>query len=500
VVATTAHVVGLDAGTTGITALAIGADGATLARASREFPQHFPRPGWVEHDAREISAAVRTVLQALYETPGLHPGSAVALGLTNQRETAVVWDRRTGVPRAPAIVWQDRRTTDLCAAWRAAGLEPEVRRLTGLRLDPYFSASKLRWWLDAGMDPAGAAFGTIDSWLLWELTGGQVHATDFTNASRTLLYDIHARTWSEPLLRAFGLPRAWLPEVRPAVGRFGTTRGAAPLPDGLPITGIAGDQQAALFGQCCFEPGDWKNTYGTGCFLLVHTGTTPFESTAGLLTTLVCDARGAPAYALEGSVFTAGAAIQWLRDGLGLVADAAECAARALEVDDTGGVYLVPAFTGLGAPHWRPEARAALVGMSRGTTRAHVCRAAIEAMAYQTCDLHAAMCADVAAAAGEGFRFGTLRVDGGAARNDPLMQLQADLLDLEVDRPQQIETTAQGAAFLAGLGAGFWSDAGELAAARRSERRFVPQLAALEREPRLAGWRRAVQQVLDGCA
>jgi glycerol kinase len=492
----TAHVIGLDAGTTGITALAVSAAGQTLARASQEFPQHFPRPGWVEHDPLEIWDAVRAVLAALYATSELEPGDAVALGLTNQRETAVVWDRTSGAPLAPAIVWQDRRTTELCARWRDQGLEPEARRRTGLRLDPYFTASKLRWWIEAGLRTAGAACGTIDTWLLWKLSGHRVHATDFTNASRTLLYDIHAHAWSDDLLRAFELPRDWLPEVRPAVGVFGTTQGAAPLRDGLPVAGIAGDQQAALFGQCCFEAGDWKNTYGTGCFLMLHTGSKPLDSSAGLLTTLVCDARGAPAYALEGSVFTAGAAVQWLRDGLGLVADAGECARRAAAVTDTGGVYMVPAFTGLGAPHWRPEARAALVGLSRGTTVDHVCRAAIEAMAYQTCDVHAAMRADVQAALPQ-FRFGTLRVDGGAARNDMLMQLQADLLDLEVDRPVEIETTAQGAAFLAGLGVGFWPDAGALASARRSERHFTPAMLAPTRRAHLEGWQRALRRVID---
>jgi glycerol kinase len=490
------HVIGLDAGTTGVTALAVGAGGETLGRVASEFPQHFPQPGWVEHDALEIWGTVRTVLAGLYEHSGLVPADAVGLGITNQRETAVVWDRRNGQPLRPAMVWQDRRTTALCERWRADGLEPEVRRRTGLLLDPYFSAPKLRWWIDDGLALTGVAFGTIDAWLLWKLTGHAVHATDFTNASRTLLFDIHARVWSDELLAAFGVPPEWLPEVRASTARFGVVRGVPPLPDGLPIHGMAGDQQAALFGQCCFAAGDWKNTYGTGCFLVLHTGAQRLESRHGLLTTLVCDAAGAPAYGLEGSVFTAGAAVQWLRDGLGIVADAAECERLAGAVPDSGGVYLVPAFTGLGAPHWQPRARAAVLGLSRGSGREHLCRAAIEAIAYQTHDVYAAMCEDVRAGAPH-LEFGALRVDGGAARNDLLMQFQADLLGLPVDRPEQIETTAQGAAFLAGLGCGVWPDAGALLAARRHGHRFEPRLAPGRRGELVDGWRKAVRRVLD---
>jgi len=492
----TPHVLGLDAGTTGITVLAVDRHGATRARASREFPQHFPQPGWVEHDAGEIWAAARAVLADLYASSDLAPRDAIALGLTNQRETAVVWDRTTGEPVRRAIVWQDRRTTELCAQWKRDGLEPLVKARTGLVLDPYFSASKLRWWLDDGLDPRSCAFGTVDAWLLWKLSGHTVHATDPTNASRTLLFDIHARTWDDDLLRAFGLPRDWLPEVRPSAGVFGLVRGVPPLADGLPIAGIAGDQQAALFGQCCFEAGDWKCTYGTGCFLVLQTGQTACRSNHGLLTTLGCDARGAASFALEGAVFTAGAAVQWLRDGLGIVADAAECERLAATVPDTGGVYLVPAFTGLGAPHWQPEARGALVGLTRGTMRAHVCRAALEAMAYQTADVFDAMRADVQAA-GLTSRWGALHVDGGAARNDALMQFQADVLDLAVERPREIETTALGAAMLAGIGAGVWADASELRTVRSVERRFTPQLGAARRREHLDGWRKAVQRVLD---
>jgi len=329
-----------------------------------------------------------------------------------------------------------------------------------------------------------------------EVTGHRVHATDFTNASRTLLYDIHERTWSDELLRSFGVPGDGLPEVRPSAGDFGRVRGVPPLPDGLPISGVAGDQQAALFGQCCFDAGDWKNTYGTGCFLVLHTGQRAFASEHGLLTTLVCDARGGPAYALEGSVFTAGAAVQWLRDGLGLVADAVECERQARTVDDTGGVVLVPAFTGLGAPWWKPEARAALFGLTRGSTRAHVCRAALEAMAFQTWDVFEAMRADVRAV-DPALRFGALRVDGGASRNDLLMQFQADILGIDVDRPVEIETTAQGAAFLAGLGVGFWPDAAALVAARRDDRCFTPEIDAARRASLVADWRQAVGRLVD---
>ena len=492
----TPHVLGLDAGTTGITVLAVDPSGATRARAAREFPQHFPRPGWVEHDANEIWAAVCGVLADLYTSSPLQPRDALALGITNQRETAIVWDRVRGEPVRRAIVWQDRRTADQCAAWRRDGLEPLVRAKTGLVLDPYFSASKLRWWLDDGLDAQGCAFGTVDAWLLWKLSGHAVHATDPTNASRTLLYDIHARRWDEDLLRAFGLPHEWLPEVRPSAGDFGVIRGVPPLPDGLPIAGIAGDQQAALFGQCCFEAGDWKCTYGTGCFLVLQTGGMACTSDHGLLTTLACDARGGASFALEGSVFTAGAAVQWLRDGLGIIADGQECERLAATVPDTGGVFLVPAFTGLGAPHWRPEARGALVGLTRGTSRAHVCRAALEAMAYQTADVFAAMRADVQSS-GTKSPLGALRVDGGASRNDALMQFQADVLELTVERPHEIETTALGAALLAGIGTGVWADAAALRAARRVERHFAPGMDQARRAEHLDGWRKAVRRVLD---
>lgn len=492
----TPHVLGLDAGTTGITVLAVAADGTTVGRATQEFPQHFPQPGWVEHDALEIWEATRAVLRALYADGNLNPAAATAIGLTNQRETTVLWDRATGAPVTRAIVWQDRRTADLCAAWRAAGLEPAVRARTGLVLDPYFSATKLRWWLDQGHRATGRACGTVDSWLLWCMTGGATHATDPTNASRTLLFDIHARRWDETLLHAFGIPGEWLPEVRPSVAPYGTVRGLDPLPDGLPVTGVAGDQQAALFGQRCVQPGDWKNTYGTGCFLMLNTGGTALHSNHGMLTTLACGPRGDAVYALEGAVFTAGAAVQWLRDGLGLIDGAAECERLARSVPDAGGVLLVPAFTGLGAPHWKPHARAAVLGLTRGSTRAHLCRAAIEAMAYQTAEVCAAMRADLESA-GANVPAGALRVDGGASRNDLLMQFQADLLGRDVDRPAEIETTALGAAFLAGLGAGFWSSAADLERARRTETRFTPAWGEAQRQQALGAWQTAVRRVAD---
>jgi glycerol kinase len=371
-----------------------------------------------------------------------------------------------------------------------------VRARTGLVLDPYFSASKLRWWKDDGVDLERAAFGTVDAWLLWKLTGHAVHATDPTNASRTLLYDIHMRAWNAELLRAFDLPDSMLPQVRPSAGVFGVTRAVPTLPNGIPIAGIAGDQQAALFGQCCFDPGDWKCTYGTGCFLVLQTGDTACASDHGLLTTLACDARGGTSYALEGAVFTAGAAVQWLRDGLGIIGDAGECERLAATVTDAGGVYLIPAFTGLGAPYWRPEARGALVGLTRGTMRAHVCRAALDAMAYQTAEVFAAMRADVAAT-GLTPRWGVLRADGGASRNDALMQFQADVLDLAVERPREIETTALGAAMLAGIGTGVWANAEALRARRVVERRFEPVSNAVQRQAWIEGWRKAVRRVLD---
>jgi glycerol kinase len=494
------HVLAIDQGTTGSTALLLDRRGHVRARGYAELPQHFPRPGWVEHDPLEMWASVARAVRAALRAGGADGRGLAAIGITNQRETAVLWDRRSGRPVARAIVWQDRRTADRCAALRRAGLLPEVRRRTGLVLDPYFSATKVEWLLRhhrglAARARRGAvAFGTVDSWLLWNLTGGAVHATDPTNASRTLLFGLRSRRWDDAMLARFGVPRAMLPEVMPSSGRFGVTRGARFLPDGIPIAGIAGDQQAALFGQGCVEPGASKNTYGTGCFLLLHTGSKPVASRAGLLTTVACGPRGEPAYALEGSVFIAGAAIQWLRDGLGAIAKAGDSEALARSVPDAGGVTLVPAFVGLGAPHWRPDVRGAVFGLTRGTTRAHLVRAALESIALQSRDLVEAMEKDA------GRRVRALRVDGGAAANDLLMQIQADLLGVPVVRPRVVETTALGAGLLAGLAEGLWDSHADADRARAVERVFTPRRDAAWRRGEVARWREALGRLLAGPA
>ena len=420
-----------------------------------------------------------------------------AIGITNQRETTLLWDRTNGRPAGRAIVWQDRRTEPRCRQLRRDGLERDVRRRTGLVLDPYFSATKIEWMLArdralAARARAGRiAFGTMDSWLIWKLTGGAVHATDPTNASRTLLFNLRARAWDATQLTRFHVPRAVLPEVRSSSGSFGVTRGVRGLPDGIPIAGVAGDQQAALFGQGCVRAGESKNTYGTGCFLLLHTGDRPVLSRAGLLSTVACGPAGESAYALEGSVFIAGAAIQWLRDGLGLLTRASASEAMARHVPDSGGVVLVPAFVGLGAPYWRADVRGALLGLTRGSTREHIVRAALESLAFQTRDLTEAMALDA------GRAVSTLRVDGGAAANDWLMQYQSDLLGVPVARPRVIETTALGAGLLAGLGVGFWKTHRELHRARRIEHVFRPHRNRAWRESEYARWKRAVGTLVN---
>jgi glycerol kinase len=489
-----ACVVAIDQGTTGTTVLVLDKRGGVVARAYSEFTQHYPKPGWVEHDPEEIWRVTVKVLRQAVKRARLRARDVAAIGITNQRETTVLWDRKTGRPVHHAIVWQDRRTASVCDGLKTAGHEALVRARTGLVLDPYFSGTKLRWLLDhvrGARDRAATgalAFGTIDTWLLWKLTGGAVHATDPTNASRTLLFDIHARAWDPELLGILDVPASVLPVVRPSSGRFGDT-----IPELLgapvPVAGIAGDQQAALFGQGCVAPGSAKNTYGTGCFLLLNTGDRAVASRSGLVTTVACDATGGIAYALEGSVFIAGAAIQWLRDGLGFMKKAAESEKLARRVDSTLGVYLVPAFVGLGAPYWDAEARGALVGLTRGVTREHVVRAALESLAYQTRDVVDAMAEDA------GTRLAELRVDGGAAANDFLMQFQADLLGVPVERPRIVETTAMGAAALAGLAVGFWGSPGELARARQVDRRFRPRMAPETREMLYRGWRAAVARV-----
>ena len=486
------HVIAIDQGTTGSTVLILDETLRVVGRGYREFAQHYPEPGWVEHDPEQIWASVEAALSLALGQAKVAPDAIAAIGLTNQRETTIVWDRATGRPVHRAIVWQDRRTADTCAALKAAGHEDAVRARTGLTLDPYFSGTKLAWILRS--DPALAAaaargelaFGTVDSYLLWRLTGGAVHATDVTNASRTLLFDLHTRRWSEELCALFGVELSLLPTIVPSSGVCGTTRGVAGLRDGVPIAGLAGDQQSALFGQACFDPGTAKCTYGTGAFILMNTGATPVASKAGLLTTVAWEIPGELAYALEGSAFIAGAAVQWLRDGLGFFTSAKEIEALAASVPDSAGVVVVPAFTGLGAPHWRPEARGLITGLTRGTTRAHLARATLEGIALQNVDILRAMEAD------SGRRLTTLRVDGGAAANDLLMQFQADVLAVEISRPELVETTALGAAFLAGLGAGVWRDKDAIRAAWREDRRFHPTTDRSAVDAHLARWAAAV--------
>jgi len=491
-------VLALDQGTTGSTALVFSHDGTVLGRAYAELPQYYPRPGHVEHDPEEIwEISLRVMVEAL-TSARIEGHEIAAIGITNQRETTVVWERATGRPVHRAIVWQSRQTAELCERLRNDGHEPLLRQKTGLLADAYFSATKVQWILDRDPELRSRArsgevlFGTVDTWLLWKLTGGRVHATEPTNASRTLLYDIHRRAWADDLLDLFGVPRAMLPEVKPSAGVFGKTVSHGLLPAGIPIAGMAGDQQAALYGQGCWEPGQAKNTYGTGCFLLMNMGQQSPISEHGLLTTICCDAAGKPAYGLEGSVFVAGAAVQWLRDELGLIATAAESEELAKSLDDTGGTYLVPAFAGLGAPYWDMEARGALVGLTRGTGRAHLARAALESIAYQTRDVVEAMNADC------GVPMAELRVDGGASANDFLMQFQADLLAVPVDRPALVETTAAGSAFLAGLAVGFWESPDELRMVRQRERLFEPAMTEAKREELYTGWRRAVGRVRGG--
>ncbi len=492
--ATADLVLALDQGTTSSRAIAFDRSGRAVASARRELGQRYPSPGHVTQDPQEIWTSQLSVAQEVVERAG-GPGAFGAIGLANQRETTVVWDRATGRPVADAIVWQSRITEPLCRALRSAGHEPLFRARTGLWLDAYFSGPKIRHILDqtpglAGRAAAGdLAFGTVDSFLLWRLTGGRVHATDVSNASRTLLFDIHRLTWDEELLDLVGIPAAMLPEVRPSSGSFGETD-ASLFGIPIPITGIAGDQQAATFGQAVLRPGQAKTTYGTGAFLLLNTGEAPIESTHGLLTTILWQlGQGAPpAYALEGSVFVAGAAVQWLRDGLRAIGTSAEIEALAAGVADTGGVYLVPAFTGLGAPHWDPHARGSLLGLTRGTGLPEIARATIESIAYQVLDVRDAMDAD------SGGRMDVIRVDGGAAANDALLQFQADILDLPVERPVVTETTALGAALLAGLASGAWRDMADVAGTWALERRFEPSMDPARRTRLLAGWHRAIDR------
>jgi glycerol kinase len=488
------HLLALDQGTSSSRAIVFHRDGHVVAMAQREFRQIYPQPGWVEHDANEIWATQQAVaLEALFKAQ-LKASDIAAIGITNQRETTLLWNRRTGQPVANAIVWQDRRTAAFCEQLRAQGLEPAIQRSTGLRIDPYFSGTKLRWLLDhvpnAHLLAAQGelAFGTIDSWLLWKLTGARVHATDVSNASRTMLFDIRHNTWDHELLKALHIPDSVLPQVHPSSHVYGETD-AALFGAPIPIAGIAGDQQSALFGQACFKAGLAKNTYGTGCFMLMHTGSRFETSANGLVTTAAAQPTAQPEYALEGSVFIGGAVVQWLRDGLKAIQASSEVQALAESVPDAGGVMFVPAFTGLGAPYWNADARGAIVGLTRGSTVAHIARAALESIAFQSAALLQAMARDAQPVA-------ELRVDGGACVNDLLMQFQADLLGIPVVRPKVIETTALGAAYLAGLSVGLYKSLDELAAQWQVDRRFLPTMPR-ERAAELMGrWERAVRQTL----
>jgi glycerol kinase len=479
----------LDQGTTSSRAILFDHEGAITALAQREFEQIFPRPGWVEHNPNDIWSTQAGVAAQALAHAGLTAGDVAAIGITNQRETAVVWDRKSGKPICNAIVWQDRRTAAICDVLKARGLEKLIRKKTGLVLDAYFSGTKLQWILRhvpgarARAKAGELAFGTVDSWLVWNLTGGVKHVTDATNASRTLLFNIRTGEWDDELLDLFGVPRSILPEVRSSSEVYGKATHFSPA---IPISGIAGDQQAALFGQVCNRPGMVKNTYGTGCFMLMNTGIKPITSKNNLLTTIAWRMGDRTEYALEGSIFIAGAVVQWLRDGLGIIKSSAEVEALAAQVSDTGGVYLVPAFAGLGAPHWDQYARGVIAGITRGTKAAHLARAALEGIAYQVMDVLRSMEADA------GIRLKELRVDGGACANNLLMQFQSDLLGVPVVRPRVSETTALGAAYLAGLAVGFWNDPAEIVQQWQVDRRFVPGMKPAARKQLCGGWTKAL--------
>ncbi len=487
------YILAFDQGTTSSRAIVFDHNAAIVAVGQREFQQIFPQPGWVEHDPGEIWATQISVATEALGRAHLQPKDIAAIGITNQRETTLVWDRETGVPVYNAIVWQDRRTAEFCDRLKRDGHEEFIRERTGLVIDAYFSGSKVAWILETvpgAREKAEAgklAFGTVDSWLVWNLTSGATHITDVSNASRTLLFNIHTLAWDEDLLRLLKIPASMLPEVRPSsevYGRVSTQLGVGEVP----IAGIAGDQQAALFGQMCVSPGLTKNTYGTGCFLLQNTGEKPVVSRNRLVSTVAWQIGGKTMYALEGSVFIGGAVVQWLRDGLGIIRTSSDVEALALSVQDSGGVYVVPAFAGLGAPHWDPYARGAIVGITRGTTAGHIARAAVESIAFQVADLLEAVTDD------SGIDLKELRVDGGAAANDKLLQFQADLLGVAVVRPQVTETTALGAAYLAGLAVGFWDSVEGLASHWRAEKRFEPSMASAKADARRVEWRRALDR------
>ncbi len=487
-------VLALDQGTTSSRAIVFDENGRLVASAQQEFPQLFPQPGWVEHQPQDIWQSQLATARLAIEKAGIQPSQLAAIGITNQRETTVLWDRKTGEPLANAIVWQDRRTADLCKQLADAGHEPQVRARTGLLLDSYFSGPKLAWLLDhipgsrQRAEAGELAFGTIDSWLIWNLTGGRLHITDPSNAARTLMFNIHSQQWDDEMLALFNIPRSVLPTIVASSGCHGKTEPSV-LGAAIEIGGIAGDQQSALFGQACHRPGMAKNTYGTGCFMLLQTGDTAMPSEHGLLTTVAASGDGRPRYALEGSVFVGGAVVQWLRDGLGLVPNSSAVEPLAASVPDSGGVYFVPAFTGLGAPHWDPHACGGMLGLSRGTTQAHIARAALEGIAFQSADLLEAMQADA------GQPLAELRADGGAAANNLLLQFQADLLGVPVVRPKVLETTALGAALLAGLAVGVYASVEALASQWQMDRVFEPGISRDEAAARRSKWRSAVARV-----
>ena len=488
------YLLAIDQGTTGTHVLVVDDRLEVVGEAYREFTQHFPKAGWVEHDLREIWKTVERCCKKGLADADIRPDMVTAIGITNQRETTAIWNRSTGEPLGRAIVWQDRRTAEMCADLKARGEEERVRATTGLVLDPYFSATKLRWMLDhveglrAQAESGKACFGTIDSWLVFRLTGGAAHVTDASNASRTLLYDLKGHGWSEDMLELFGIPPQLLPEIRSCAEVYGKTKGMDALPDGIPVSGMAGDQQAALFGQACFRPGESKCTYGTGSFLLMNTGTEPVPSKTGLLTTVAWQLGETVTYALEGSSFVAGAAVQWLRDGLQAIKKSAQVEKLARSVDSSGEVVFVPALSGLGAPHWRPDARGLLMGMDRSTNLGHVARAVLEGIALQTYELAQAMTQD------SGQPIPVLKVDGGASGNDLLMQYQADVLGVPVVRPRNLQTTAAGAAFLAGIGAGVWEEPEDIRGSWRAEKTFKPKMDDNARAHALAKWKRAVER------
>ncbi|MBS1696746.1 MAG: glycerol kinase GlpK [Actinobacteria bacterium] len=490
-------VMALDAGTTSIRAILFDHDGQVVVEAAQEFPQIYPQAGWVEHNPLDIWNTQVTVAKEALARAGLSARDVAAIGVTNQRETTIVWDRATGVPVTNAIVWQDRRTAAFCDQLKAAGLEEHVRATTGLLIDAYFSGTKLAWILDnipgvrERAERGELAFGTVDSWLIWNLTGGRVHVTDYTNASRTLLFDIHRLVWDERMLKELNIPAALLPEVHQSSEIYGHTCRDIFIEAQIPIASAIGDQHAALFGQACFEPGMVKTTYGTGASLVMNTGAVPVHSTSGLLTIPAWGLDGKVEYALEGLIFVSGATVQWLRDELKIVYDADDTEFAAQRVPDSNGVYFVPAFVGLAAPYWDPYARGAIVGLTRGVNRNHIIRAALEAICYQICDVISLMQDDSGIAASE------IRADGGAARNNFLMQLQSDLLDVRVARPTVVETTARGAAYLAGLATGYWKDRAELAATYRVERTFTPDMPSETRTAMYAGWQKAVGRARD---